>query len=135
MAGEPALTVSPSQVIAPVGSEVVMIATVHGRSGFGISGERVEWMLAPDGPGQFVALGERGTFDCLNAFRGLPKKLDNKYAVNVTSTRRQVIDRGTPTPTDDVQLQDGQAWLTVTSPTEVERVDFGPTATPPAVAL
>ena len=118
LAPQPGLALSPSQLIAPVGSEVVMIATVNGSPGLGLSGERVEWMLAPDGPGQFVALGERGTLDCLNAIRGLPKKVDNKYAVNVTSTTRQLIDRGTPTPVDDIQLQNGQAWLTVTSPTE-----------------
>ena len=53
------LSVSPTQTIAPVGSEVVLIASVSGNEGFLLNNERIEWMLAPDGVGQFLSPGQR----------------------------------------------------------------------------
>lgn len=112
------ISVSPSQVIAPVGSEVIMIATVTGYDGRWEPRQRVEWMLSPDGAGQFVSPGERGPLEILNWMHGLPKKVDNRFAVNKTFAAPMTLDRGTPTPTDDVLVQIGQSWTSVTSPTE-----------------
>jgi uncharacterized repeat protein (TIGR01451 family) len=112
------ISVSPSQVIAPVGSEVVMIASVCGSEGFMLTRQRVEWMLGGDGPGQFMSPGQRHPFEVLNWMHGLPKKIDNRLVINTTLASPMTLDRGTPTPTDDVLVQDGQAWVSVTSPTE-----------------
>src|SRR5205814_825687 len=45
-------------------------------------------------------------------------KIDSRYAINSTLFHPMTLDRGTPVPTDDVLVQSGQAWVTVTSPTE-----------------
>ncbi|HTM54504.1 MAG TPA: hypothetical protein VL175_10775 [Pirellulales bacterium] len=112
------ISVSPSQVIAPVGSEVVMIATVCGSEGFMLTRQRVEWNLSPDGVGQFLSPGERQPFEVFDWFNGLPRKVDSRYVVNSTVATTQTLDRGTPLPNDDVLIQAGQSWATVTSPTE-----------------
>jgi len=118
IAGQWGISVSPSQVIAPVGSEVIMIASVAGPNGFLLTRERVEWMLAPESVGQIVSPGQRRWYEVLNWMHGLPKKVDNRYAVNSTQWGPRLIDRGTPTPSDDVLIQSGQAWVSVTSPIE-----------------
>ena len=116
--GQCGISISPSQVVAPVGSEVVMIASVIGIDGPLVPNQRVEWTLAPDGAGEFLSPGERRCYDLLNLARGLPKKIDSRYAINSTLFHPMTLDRGTPVPTDDVLVQSGQAWVTVTSPTE-----------------
>lgn len=93
-----------------------MVASVLGNQGCLLANERVEWMIAPSGPGQFVTAGERGYFDCLNLVRGLPRKVNNNYVLNATLNRNLVIDRGTATSIDDIYLVAGQAWTSVTSP-------------------
>ncbi len=116
--GVPGLTVSPSQVIAPIGSEVVMIATVIADEGYPLTREKVEWMLNPEGPGQFVSPGVRRPWDLLNCLHRYPKKITPVYAINRTLASPMTIDRGTPTAADDISVQDGQAWVTVTSASE-----------------
>jgi uncharacterized repeat protein (TIGR01451 family) len=114
----PGISVSPSQVIAPVGSEVVMIATVTGDAGYPLTRENVEWMLNPEGPGQLVSPGTRRPWDILNCLHRYPKKISPVYAVNRTLTGPMVINRGTPTTADDIAIRDGQSWISVTSPRE-----------------
>ncbi|MBI3837104.1 MAG: DUF11 domain-containing protein [Planctomycetia bacterium] len=128
-AGQWGISVSPSQVIAPVGSEVVMIASVCGSEGFMLTNQRVEWMLAPDGAGQFMSPGERRPLDIVDRLHGLPAKIDSRYVINTTLFSPMTLDRGTPTPLDDVLVQSGQSWVSVTSPSEgTSRVTvFAPT--------
>ncbi len=114
----PGLNVNPNRVVAPVGSEVVMIASLLGSDGYLVSGDDVEWMISGDGAGSFVSPGERGTFDVINRLRGLPRKVNATYVLNATLRSPQVLDRGTPVPFDDLEIQPGQAWVTVTSPVE-----------------
>lgn len=109
----------PSQVVAPVGSEVLLVATIVGGSRTPLAGQRVEWTLEPGGVGSLVEISRRGWFgDFLNRWHGIPKKLDRGYAVNATLWQNELVDRGTPTPVDDVLVQAGQAWISVTSPVE-----------------
>ena len=112
------VSLSPSQVIAPIGSEVVMIASVPGGQGFLLTNERVEWTIAPGSVGQFISPGVRRRLDLLNWVRGLPRKIDSQYAVNATLFQPMTVDRGTPTPYDDILVQGGQAWVSVSSATE-----------------
>lgn len=110
--------VSPSRVIAPVGTEVVVLAGVCGQKGTLKPNERVEWMLAPGGVGHFVDVG-RGVHDHLHKLVGLgPKKVDNTLALGKTTSKLTTLTRGTPEPGDDVTVQPGQSWITVTSPIE-----------------
>ncbi|MBI2825893.1 MAG: DUF11 domain-containing protein [Planctomycetia bacterium] len=112
------VAVAPAKVIAPVGAEVVLVGTVCGPDGNMWANERVEWMLAPGGVGQFVTVERRGVLDAVIRPREAPHKVDNSYVVGATSTRYVALTRGTPTPTDDVPVQRGQAWVSVTSPVE-----------------
>lgn len=114
----PGLNVNPNRVVAPVGGEVVMIASLLATDGYLVSGDNVEWMISGDSVGAFVSPGERGMFDVISRLKGLPRKVDASYVVNSTVRRSQLLDRGTPVPWDDVEIQPGQAWVTVTSPVE-----------------
>jgi len=114
----PGITVNPSQVVAPIGSEVVMIASIMGDQGYRLTREKVEWMLEPNGPGQFVSPGKRRPWEFLDCLHRYPKKVSPVYAINRTLTGPMTIDRGTPTPIDDIRVEDGQAWVSVTSATE-----------------
>ncbi|MEX2119289.1 MAG: DUF11 domain-containing protein [Pirellulales bacterium] len=112
------VAVMPCKIIAPVGSEVVMLAAVAGLNGQPKANQRVEWMLAPGGAGQIVALGKHTPLDWLVGFRTWPRKIDNTFAIGSTSSRNLCLTRGTPSPADDVPVLRGQAWLSVTSPIE-----------------
>jgi uncharacterized repeat protein (TIGR01451 family) len=108
---------SPTQVFAPVGAEVVMKATVCDRKGYMLANQRVEWTLATGGVGQFVSIGQRAGLDWL-INRTTPHKVTSTYAIGTTSSRDICLTRGTPTTSDDVPVRKGQAWLTVSSPVE-----------------
>lgn len=112
------LTLSPTKIIAPVGSEVVLLAAVCGADGCMYANQEVEWMLAPGGAGHFIALGRKSPLDWLVGFSAWPRKVNSSYAIGVTSSRYLCLTRGTPTPADDLPVQRGQAWISLTSPVE-----------------
>ncbi len=56
---QPGLTLTPLRIVAPVGTEVLMVAGVHGAGDPLLTGQRVEWMMAPGSVGTFLAVGER----------------------------------------------------------------------------
>ncbi len=115
----------PGKVIAPIGSEVVLLAAVCGQDGYLLANERVEWMLAPGGVGQFIEVGDHKSGLSYDTFiRRHPgaqewyRKVDNTYAIGSTSSKYLLLTRGTPTRDDDISVLKGQAWLTVSSPIE-----------------
>lgn len=112
------LQLTPAKVIAPVGAEVLLLAGVCGPDGYLLAGERVEWMLAAGGVGEFLAVGRQTPLDWLTGFATWPRKVTNTYAIGRTSSRYVCLTRGTPTPTDDFPVDRGQAWIAVTSPVE-----------------
>lgn len=109
---------TPSKIIAPVGSEVVLLAGVCAADGYRYANQEVEWMLAPGGVGQFIALGRKGPLDWITGFNTWPRKVNSSYAIGTTSSRYLCLTRGTPTPADDLPVERGQAWISVTSPVE-----------------
>ncbi|HUY90802.1 MAG TPA: DUF11 domain-containing protein [Pirellulales bacterium] len=112
------LSLTPSKIVAPVGSEVVLLAAVCGADGCMYANQEVEWMLAPGGAGQFIALGRKSPLDWLVGFSNWPRKVNGSYAIGTTSARYLCLTRGTPTPADDMPVQRGQAWISLTSPVE-----------------
>ena len=113
-----AVAVSPARIIAPVGTEVVVLAGVCGQKGVLNTRESVEWMLAPGGVGHFVDIGNGVNERFFHRIGLGPKKVDNTYAQAKTVSKLITLTRGTPEPGDDVTVQPGQSWITVSSPIE-----------------
>lgn len=117
-AGKCQLKLVPAKVVAPVGTDVVLLAGYCGPDGRFIMQQPVEWMVAPDSVGMIVEVGDVGSDYLQRWYQETPRKLAGDFAVGYTSHEPQVITRGTPSPKDDVRVAKGQTWVSVTSPTE-----------------
>ncbi len=112
------LSLEPRETIAPVGTEVILISSLMQPDGRPESKGQVEWMLAPNGAGQFVSRLKRGAECWWSAYPRLARKIDNHYAVGTTQNQSLTLSRGTPQTDDDIPIAPGQAWINVTSATE-----------------
>jgi len=112
------LAITPSRLLAPIGSEVVLKAGVCSEKGYLRTNRRIEWMLGQEGAGQFVTVGERGEMDIFRLPWQRPNKQDNAYAVGYTTPYNVCLRRGTDDPSDDVQVERGEAWITLSSASE-----------------
>ncbi|HUR55480.1 MAG TPA: hypothetical protein VMZ71_15200, partial [Gemmataceae bacterium] len=101
------LEVTPSNATAPLGSSIVLVATVRDDEGNARRSRRVEWIV--EGPGNIVEVDESGWYT------GRGRKIDNKYAIGYTNYSRRVISRGNDDPRDDVTIHPGQTFCVVTS--------------------
>jgi uncharacterized repeat protein (TIGR01451 family) len=97
---------------------VLLAAGITDGHGYYVLRQPLEWMLAPDGVGHVMAVGKESHKGLSYVLRHSPQKVDTDYVRAHTSSIEQTIDRGTHDPTDDVLLQKGQSFITVTSPTE-----------------
>lgn len=113
------LMLSPNRVVAPVGGEVVMLAGLCGNDGYLVTGEPIEWMLTPESVGTFIQIAPDDA-NLLQRFtnKNEIEKVSGSFARGLTRTKPATITRGTLTTRDDVQLSAGQAWATISSPTE-----------------
>ncbi len=119
------IQLTPMRVVAPVGGEVVLLAGICGEDGYLVKRQPIEWMLSPDSVGTFIEVGDDMKSKLISSLRHVPKveKLDVDFARGRTSNRETLITRGTPGTADDIQLKDGQTWLSISSPSEgVSRV-------------
>ncbi len=109
------ILMSPSRIIAPVGSEVVVIAGICGADGFLSLNQPLEWILSNDSVGQIIEVGgtQHSTFN--NTVPPQAKKFDGQYAWGRTGLKRVVLTRGTSTPCDDIELAKGQTFISVSS--------------------
>ena len=111
------LVLAPAIMMAPVGSEVVVLSGLADAAGEYIPRQPIEWTLTPDSVGYFVEAGDGQ--DCLRPlFREAANKRDGSYAVTKSLTQQRVLTRGTPQANDDVSVGSGQSWVSITSPTE-----------------
>lgn len=101
-------------VNAPLGSQIVLVATVYDKDGLPRRDRRVEWII--DGPGNIIEADESG----FTAGRGY--KVDNKYAVTHTSYVPKTITRGNDDPKDDVAVEPGQTFIVLSSAVPGETV-------------
>ncbi len=113
------ILLSPQRIVAPVGGEVILLSGVCGTDGYLAMGEPLEWMLTPESVGTFIEVGD----DAPGALHRLAKiektdKISPSFARGVTSTKKALITRGNLNPNDDVPLDKGQTWLSISSPTE-----------------
>ncbi len=112
------LVVTPRRTVAPIGSEVILLAGVVGADNYLRTNERVDWTIDPAGSGHFVDVND---YSIVNFFVGdftRPHKVSSNYAITTTGRSNLVLTRGTANPEDDVRVLRGQAWVSVTSPTE-----------------
>ena len=109
------IIMTPSRIVAPVGSEVVVLAGICGGDGYFVKNQPLEWMLSNDSVGQLVEVG--GTENHLiNKFKkASARKFDGQYAWGRTGSQPLVVDRGTPTPADDIHMLSGQTFVSVSS--------------------
>ena len=112
------LTLSPQSIVAPVGSEVVLIGGILDNQGRGAVSQRVDWMLSPESVGEFVAVDQSASCFLLRFPSNRPRKVTNSYAISSTTTARKAIGRGTSTEQDNVVVERGQTYVTVSSPTD-----------------
>lgn len=112
------LTITPSRLLAPVGSEVILKAGVCSKKGYLRTNRRIEWMLGQEGTGQFVTVGEQGEMDMMRLPWQRPNKHDNSFAVGYTTPYHVCLRRGNDDASDDVQVERGEAWITLTSASE-----------------
>lgn len=113
------ILLSPQKIVAPVGGEVVLLSGICGNEGYLQVGEPLEWMLTPESVGTFIQVGDDdpGVLHKLARIKSSSKQ-DPSYAHGVTSTKQVKITRGNLNPNDDVQLEKGQTWITISSPSE-----------------
>ncbi len=112
------LTITPDRVLAPVGSEVILKAGLCTRDGYLLTDSKVDWLIARDTVGEIVSLGGRGWKRNPLLPWNKSKKIDNQVGTGYTAKVPLQITRGTADPTDDVQVEPGEAWASVTSPVE-----------------
>jgi len=108
------MKVTPEHYIAPVGSEVVVLAGVCSAGGRYLVGEPIQWILSQESRGHFVAVANED-----DGWRGLftskSEKTTGAFAEAVTSGRAETLNRNTADPRDDIRVAAGQTWITVTS--------------------
>lgn len=112
------LTITPDRVMAPVGSEVVLKTGICTDENYLVTNQKIEWLIARESAGELVSLGGRGLCNTPILPWNKPKKIDNQYGIGYTAKVPFTIDRGTPDPSDDVQIEPGHAWASITSPVE-----------------
>lgn len=101
------IEVTPQDATAPLGAQIVLVATVYDKDGDPRRSRRVEWIL--EGPGSIIEVDEAGLY----AGRGY--KVDNKYGVTHTAYTSHTITRGNDDPKDDVEICPGQTFCVVSS--------------------
>ncbi|MCC6125471.1 MAG: hypothetical protein IT426_10940 [Pirellulales bacterium] len=116
------VTISPAEQIAPVGSEVYLVAGVAGADGYLKAHRRLEWTISPGTVGQFTKIAESDCFDRLLGDNHPHKIVSGTYAVGGTLHLYEQLTRGTPDPADDVAVTSGQSWVALTSAIEGDSV-------------
>lgn len=109
------LIMTPSKIIAPVGSEVVVLAGICGEGGRFLKNKPLEWMLSNNSVGEFIEIGGMHHRAFNQLIPPTSKKLDGQYAKGRTGLKRLTLSRGTPTPDDDISLAEGQTYVSVSS--------------------
>lgn len=109
------LLVTPSKIVAPVGSEVVVLAGICGADGYFVTNQPIELTLSQDSVGQIIDYQGRPTNKLPRFFAAKATKTSGDYLTLNTSRKEELIKRGTPTNVDDIKVEKGQSWLTVSS--------------------
>ena len=109
------IIMTPSRIVAPVGSEVVVLAGICGDDGFFVKNQPLEWMLSNNSVGELVEVGGMHHQGFNKLIPPTAKKFSGQYAWGRTGIKNIVLTRGTPTPVDDIDLAKGQTFASVSS--------------------
>jgi len=119
------VTVADAMAINAVRDQAILIATVSNGENKPLGGRRVEWMIPEGGVGGIVGVHQHGVYtnrgvkDVSGLMQaGLGDKLTNTFAVTHTAAVPEVLDMGNDDPADDIILQPGQTWVSITSSVE-----------------
>lgn len=113
-----AVLLRPQTIVAPIGSEVILVAGVKGRDNCLRTNRRLEWALAAGSVGSFVEASSGGFLDYVAGDFTQRRKIDNNYIIGSTTRNGVRLHRGTPATDDDVYVQPGEGWVSLTSPLE-----------------
>lgn len=97
------LSLTPKQIVAPIGSEVILVAS-QPEAANGAAPE-FQWFLSNESVGHFTQIAES-------------KLISGTSAQGVGAKRDYTITRGTETDSDDLRINSGESWISVTSNTE-----------------
>ncbi len=109
------IIMTPHRIVAPVGSEVVVLAGLCGGDGHFVLNQPLEWILSNDSVGQII---EVGGMEHPNFNRLVPptsEKIDGQFARGRTGLKAKLVTRGTPTPVDDIDVLQGQTYISLHS--------------------
>ncbi len=109
------IVITPSRIVAPVGSEIVVLAGLCGDDGFFVKNQPLEWMLSNNSVGEMIEVGGNHHPKFNKLIPPASKKISGQYAKGRTSLKRMVLTRGTPTPADDISLAKGQTFVSLSS--------------------
>jgi len=116
-AGVEHVVVRPNGIIAPVGTEMILKGYILTAEGFMLPNQRMDWAIACNGVGQFAEMGfrDRGQFF---GWWESPRRIDDRNATTNTALIPITLNTSTPNPCDDVPIERGESWVTVTSAQE-----------------
>lgn len=106
---------TPHRIVAPVGAEVVVLAGLCGGDGYFVKNQPLEWMLSNDSVGQIIEVGgmEHEVFN--KVVQPTSRKFDGQYAHGRTGLKPKLLTRGTPSPGDDIDVLEGQTYISLHS--------------------
>jgi hypothetical protein len=109
------IIMTPARIVAPVGSEVIVLAGICGGDNHLVINQPLEWMLSNDSVGQIIEVGgmEHQAFNRL--VPPSSRKQDGQYAEGRTGLKEKLLTRGTPTPVDDIEVAKGQTYISLSS--------------------
>ena len=112
------IIMTPHRIVAPVNSEVIVLAGICGEDGYYVINQPLEWMLSQDSAGQIIEVGGLDHAVSNQLIKPSARKIDGDYAWGRTLIKPRLITRGTPTPVDDIAVAKGQAWISLSSASE-----------------
>lgn len=114
LADPEALQLSPARVVAPVGTEVVLVAGLNRKRHLHEAGRPVNWILSRESVGYITEVGKDYNYFDLVSNRDYGIQGPD-FATSSTLMCDKTIDRGTDLPGDDVRVLRGQTWMSVSS--------------------
>ena len=113
-----AVQLTPDRLVAPVGSEVVLLAGICGPDGYFVTRQPIQWLMSQESVGNFISVSDAENNRLGEFLHKHPRIVNNGFAKGRTGAQSIQLSRGTPETGDDIIVKKGQAWASLTSPSE-----------------